>query len=137
MLKRVHLLQIDDAPSRFEPLVRAVTEAGMRVGWLDFRVAETSDALAAASATGVFRAVAVGDTETVSAKSRIGPAVTKDLIREYFQGCSVVLISGRETAASLHRRDDEWAVSSPGGKEKVFTTEGLVAALSRVRPFGS
>jgi hypothetical protein len=135
-LKRVHLLQIEDAPSRFEPLVRAVSKAGMRVGWLDFRSIETPDALAAASATGVFRAVSVGESSTVSVKSRIGPAVTKDLIREYFQGCSVVLISGRETAVSLHRRDDQWAVSSPGGEEEVFTTERLVAALRRVRPFG-
>jgi hypothetical protein len=135
-LKRVHLLQIEDAPSRFEPLVRAVSKAGMRVGWLDFRAIETPDALAAASETGVFRAVSVGESSTVSVKSRIGPAVTKDLIREYFQGCSVVLISGRETAVSLHRRDDQWAVSSPGGEEEVFTTERLVAALRRVRPFG-
>jgi hypothetical protein len=135
-LKRVHLLEIEDTPPRFEPLVRAVTEAGMRVGWLDFRAIETPDALAAASATGVFRAVSVGQTSTLSVKSRIGPAVTKDLIREYFQGCSVVLISGRETAATLHRRDDKWAVSSPGGEEKIFTTEKLVAALRGVRPFG-
>jgi len=59
----------------------------------------------------------------------------KDLIREYFQGCSVVLICGRETGPSLHRRDDKWAVSVPGGTEKIFTTEELVAALRRVRPF--
>ena len=135
-MKRLHLLRVEQGPAHFETLVRAGAERGLRIGWLEFGGSETPQPLAAAVGTGAFRAVAVGEQETLSVKTRSGPAVTRDLLREYFQGCRLVLVSGGDAPALLRSHGTQWEIVSPDGTKKSFGTAELVAALERVDPFG-
>jgi hypothetical protein len=134
-LKRIHLLRVEESPARFEELMRAATEKGLRIGWLEFEGTETPEPLAAAATSGAFRAVAVGEQETVSVKTRVGAAVMRDLLREYFQGCSLVLVSGDDALALLRSHETEWEVVSLDGAQKRFGTAELIAALKRMDPF--
>lgn len=136
-MKRVHRLRVDARPEHFKSLIKAATDAGIRIGWLEFGPATVSEPLASASAAGVFRSVQVGGAVTISVKMRKGPPVIRDLLREHFQGCSLILVSGGEAPAALRGGDDRWIVSAVDGAESTFTTDELVAALRRVRPFAT
>lgn len=133
-MRRVHQLGVAAGPEEFAHLVRAAGAAGMRVGWLTFAPPTPPESLARAAATGVLRAVSVGDRMTVAVKSRTGPANLKDLIREHFQGCDFVLILGGETPRRLRREDDSWVLSELEGAETTYSTEGLLAALRTPKP---
>lgn len=135
-MKRVHQLRVEDGPEHFKSLVKTARDAGIRIGWLEFGSATIPEPLASASATGVFRTVQVDEEVTISVKNRKGPPVTRDLLREHFQGCSLILVSGGEAPAFLRGDNDHWTVSALDGAESTFTTDELVAALRRVRPFG-
>ncbi|MEJ2084395.1 MAG: hypothetical protein P8Y44_01785 [Acidobacteriota bacterium] len=135
-MKRVHQLRVEDGPERFEGLVSAAASVGIRIGWLEFASSTVSESLASASAAGVFRAVQIDDGVTVAVKNRKGPVVMRDLMREHFQGCSLILVSGGEAPAVLRSVDDRWLVSNVSGVETTYTTDELVAALRKVRPFG-
>jgi len=95
-LKTPHLLRVDDAPGRFAPLIDAARALGLRIGWLDLGGATTPvpEALETAAALSVLRAVAVGEGRTVTVKPMRGAPVLKDLLREHFRGCVMVLVRG-------------------------------------------
>jgi hypothetical protein len=150
-----HLLAVVEPAARFAPLVQALAAAGMRTGWLELRPPEAmAPSLAAAVATGVGRAVAVGGSHSMAVKAMAGAPVLRDLLREHFAGCAVVLVlvSGSSAAAMppddwempLLAPDDgdsdAWAVKSAAGDPSVdavrhLDTAGLVARLRRPHPW--
>jgi len=74
---------------------------------------------------------------TVAVKPRAGDAVMKDLLREYFVGCSVVLVRGGEGLPRLSTEKGHWLLEVPGATSRRLDTDGLVAVLRKPRPFGS
>ncbi len=121
----------------FAPLLRAAVEAGLRVGWLELQAPpQPPEVLAAALDAGGERAVAVGEGWTVTARPRKGAARMRELMRQQFLGCALVLVRGEADAPSLAPAGEgAWRVSIPGGKERQLTVDQLVAALREPRPF--
>lgn len=136
-MRHVHYLLVDGEADDYLEVIEALRVEGIRVGWLDLRGAEVPAALTSACRTGVLRAVAVDDGVTVSAKPRRGGIVMKDLQREYFLGCSVVLIRGGEGMPRLAARAGRWRLSAPGEPPRTLDTARLVKLLRRPHPFGA
>lgn len=145
-MKAPHLLAVGEPPEAFAPLLGAARAAGVRIGWLELgEGAETAPLpapLAAAAGLGARRAVAAGGGASVAVKPLAGPPVLRDLLREHFLGCALVLVRGaaREragvTAADLPRlapAGEAWALELPGAPPRRLTTEELLAALRRPR----
>ncbi len=134
-MKAPHLLRVDRGPESFAPLFEASRSAGLRVGWLELATAEPPARLEAAAAMGALRAVAVGDGRTITVKPVRGEPVLRDLLREHFLGCALVLVAGDLDAPQLVPDGEAWLVSAPDGRGLRFDTPGLVRALRRPRPF--
>jgi len=139
-----HLLRVDDSPERFAALFAAVRAEGLRVGWLDLGAASAHprpQPLEAASTLGALRAVAVGGDRIVAVKPIKGAPVLRDLLREHFRGCALVLIRGESLLpelleiAVLRAVGDDWAVTAAGEAARAFTSAALAAALRRPRPW--
>ncbi|MEM8996306.1 MAG: hypothetical protein AAGF23_16080, partial [Acidobacteriota bacterium] len=105
-MQRIHLLRVEADADAFAPLVTELASRGERAGWLDWRPgdntpvadAPTAGPLADAAGLGVLRAVSISRAAAVSVKPASGPAVLRDVVREYFRGCRVVLVhAGSET----------------------------------------
>lgn len=135
-MKRIHLLSVEARADAFLELIEALGAEGRRVGWLDLGGAQAPATLAAASGAGVLRAVGVDDGVTVAVKPRKGAVVMKDLLREYFVGCSVVLVRGAEGLPRLLVAEGGWLLEVPGATARALDTASLVAALRKPRPFG-
>jgi hypothetical protein len=96
-MKLPHLLRVEAGAERFAPLIAAARDAGLRVGWLDLdSTAAAPPELEVAASLGVLRAVAAGPRRTIAVKPRRGTPVVKDLLREHFIGCGLVLVRGGE-----------------------------------------
>ncbi len=136
-------------PEAFAPLVAAARALGLRVGWLDLGLeTEPGAPLAAAAELGVLRAVAVGTGctghgRTVAVKPLAGAPVLKDLLREHFLGCALVLVRGATEASDallaaaprLSASADGYrlAGAAPGSPSVALTAEALAARLRRPR----
>ncbi|HKV09637.1 MAG TPA: hypothetical protein VJ725_15950 [Thermoanaerobaculia bacterium] len=139
-MKTPYLLQVEDSPETFRPLIDAARSQGMRVGWLELGAssAPVPESLGAAADSGVLRAVAVGEGRAVSVKPLRGAPVLKDLLREHFQGCVLVLVRGRlEGAPALTTDGDGWRISPPGLASRRSSTEDFIASLRKPNPSGS
>lgn len=141
-MKTPHLLRVEAGPETFLTLFAAARSLGLRLGWLEFEgaVEPLPASLDSAAALGALRAVAIGEGKTVTVKPRRGAPVLKDLLREHFAGCVLVLVEAEETAATglpLLRPDGEgWRVILPeSGGELAFTAEQLAAGLRKPRPW--
>jgi hypothetical protein len=133
-----HLLSVEDGPERFAALLAALREAGLRAGWLDLDPAATPpvpSGLEAAAAAGALRAVAAGGGRTVAVKPLRGEPVLRDLLREHFRGCALVLVRGPVPAPHLALDGGLWKIAPPGEAARAYTTTELVAALRRPRPW--
>lgn len=135
-MRRVHQLCAEQPPSEYASLVEAARQIGVRIGWWENITVTPPAPLAAPTDAGFFQSIAVGADATLSVKRRIGPAVARDLIREYFLGCDLVLMAGRAEYPCLKRLESGWVVTLPDGAENEFTTQELIAALRRPDPFG-
>ena len=140
-----HLLRVDDPPERFAALFAAARAEGLRVGWLDLTAASSEprpQPLEAACVLGALRAVATGGDRTVAVKPIKGTPVLRDLLREHFRGCALVLIRGASLPleppeiAVLRAAGEGWAVTAAGEAARAFTSAALAAALRRPRPWG-
>jgi hypothetical protein len=134
-----HLLRVEDPPERYAALIAAVRGEGLRAGWLDLppeAPAPLPEPLEAAARLGVLRAVAVAGDRGVSVKPIKGAPVLRDLLREHFRGCALVLVRGVIDAALLRPDGEGWIVTAPGEAARRFTTGDLAAALRRPRPWG-
>lgn len=135
-----HLLRVDGPPERYESLFAAVRAEGLRLGWLDLATSSPASApapLDTAAGLGALRAVAVTADRSVAVKPLKGAPVLRDLLREHFRGCVLVLVCGETSdIAVLQEAGEGWAVTAPGEAARAFTTAGLAAALRRPRPWG-
>ena len=136
-MKRIHLLHVVEPADVFESLIQAASNVALRIGWLDYATLEPPQSLASAITAGAFRAVSAGGRTTIAAKTRRGPARERDLIREYFRGCRLVLVAGDTTAPLLRTRELGWVVVPADGRELEFTTASLIEALRRPDLFSS
>jgi len=135
-MKRIHLLSVEAQADTYLELIEALRADGRRVGWLDLSGTRVPATLMAASGAGVLRAVGVDDGVTVAVKPRKGGVVLKDLLREYFVGCSVVLVRGGEGLPRLSAAEGGWLLEVPGATTRSLDTARLVATLRKPRPFG-
>ncbi len=136
-MKSPHLLRVEDAPDRFAPLIGAARALGLRIGWLDLGVTSSPIAgdLETAAGLGVLRAVSVGEGRTVAVKPLRGAPVLKDLLREHFQGCALVLVRGEIAAPALRIEDDAWLVTPPGAASRRYATADLALVLRKPHPW--
>ena len=134
-MKRIHLLRVEGPADRFEALVAAVRQDEGRVGWLDFGLSDpVPPSLAAPASLDVLRAVAVGPHLAIAVKPLRGEPVLRDLLREHFRGCRLVLIAGAADAPLLTPEGQNWTVTTASAARS-YTTDELVRALRRPRPF--
>lgn len=142
-MKTPYLLRVEDPPETFRSLIETARSQGMRIGWLDLgasseMTAPVPETLSAAADLGVLRAVAVGEGRAVSVKPLRGAPVLKDLLREHFQGCALVLVRGQlEDAPALAPENDGWRISPPRLASRRSSTEDFVASLRRPHPSAS
>ena len=136
-MKSPHLLRVEDAPDRFAPLIDAARALGLRVGWLDLGPAPSPipESLETAAGLGVLRAVSVGEGRTVAVKPLRGAPVLKDLLREHFQGCALVLVRGEINAPALRIEDGAWLITPPGSAARRYATADLALALRKPHPW--
>ncbi|HVF58721.1 MAG TPA: hypothetical protein VNJ70_02755 [Thermoanaerobaculia bacterium] len=136
-MKTPHLLRVEEGPERFAALVAAARAEGIRVGWLELAPAGPAPAtLEAAAALGCLRAVAVGERRAVAVKPIAGPPVLRDLLREHFLGCRVVLVRGELDAPALAADGEAWRVAPQSSPERTLTTPELLALLRKPHPWG-
>jgi hypothetical protein len=136
-VKVPHLLRVTDPPEVFAPLIEAARALGLRIGWLDLggAVSPLPEPLASAAALGVLRAVAVGEGRTVAVKPLRGGTVLKDLLREHFRGCVLVLVRGEVEAPVLAADGEAWRLSLPENASRRRSTVELAESLRKPHPF--
>lgn len=131
-MKAPHLLRVEDPPEAFAPLAAALAEAGLRFGWLELAPPPEPPArLEAAASLGALRAVAAGAGRTLAAKPVTGEPVLRDLVREHFLGCRLLLVRGAADAPLLTPDGDAWRLTRPGDAPERLTTLELLARLRR------
>lgn len=131
------MLRVDQAPAAFEPLVSALSQKRQRVGWLELEAASAVPSLDAAAQAGVLRAVAVGGGRCVAVK-RLRRPVLRDLLREHFSGCALVLVRVGGAAEpppftlqpTLYVSEDRFEIATAERRQS-FDLEALVASLGR------
>lgn len=139
-MKKIHLLRVDPGSNveDFRSLIDAVRADGGRVGWLCWRPDESADDQEL-STNGLLRHVEIDAAGSVARKTRTGPAVLRDVVREHFRGCRVVLVAGEGVGelAELPRPtavDDGYRVES-GESARKMSAEDLAARLRRPLSF--
>jgi hypothetical protein len=138
---RPHLLRVTASAECFGGLFATLAAAGLRAGWLELRRPDLlPPTLDAAANAGAVRAVAVGGDRSVAVKRMRGAPVLRDLLREHFAGCTLVLLAGDGAPAgapALSPDGEGWLVElpSPATTPLRLDTPGLVARLRRPRPW--
>lgn len=123
-MKWPHLLRAGGWNDAFGELIRAGREAGLRIGWLELASVESSpdrgvEAVAdPAVVAGAMRAVrvtplAAGGARVETRKLLAGAPVLRDLVREHFLGCALVLVAG--AGAEAHPNIAGRLQPAPGG----------------------
>ena len=142
-----HLLRVDRTVLEFAPLVAALRQDGLRAGWLEWSPLAAwqsgpaeAELFPGAGESDVLRAVRVEAGQTVVYKKLRGAPVLRDVLREHFRGCTLVLVhQRRETppidAPLLEKKEEGWQIAPPDGPAREMTTAALAAALRRPRPF--
>ena len=149
-MKRIHLLRVEDDVAAFSPMVEVARSRGLRIGFLDWSF-EQAPAVPA-PARGLMRHVKLEKGLATASKPMAGPPVLRDVLREYFSGCVLVLVrladgspepgetatvpslslgpSTGDAVPTLHiRRTGEVPL------DLVLGIDELVARLPRPRPF--
>ncbi len=149
-MRAPHLLRVTQEPARFAPLFAALAAAGLRCGGLERRRAGAPPpSLEAAAALGAARAVAAADGRSVAVKALRGAPVLRDLLREHFAGCALVLVAAAggdgeqpagplAAAPELQAEGERWRVilPTPAAAEHLDTPH-LLARLRRPRPWAT
>lgn len=141
-MKRIHLLRTDAGPDAVAGLIATARAEGLQVGWLDLDTSgpgPVPPSLDAATEAGALRAVSAGAGRTVAVKRPVGPPVLRDLLREHFLGCALVVVRAAGEGAVdlgelpvLEPAGDGWRIAG-GGEALDLTTGELVARLRRPR----
>ena len=133
-MKHIHLLRTTRDPVDFQPLFAAASALGLRIGWLDLEsTADAPPELKEAAAQGAFRSVGVTADRVLTVKPVKGATVVKDLLREHFAGCRLVLIRGNHDAPELPVAAGGYRVRFADGADKDFSAEALAKALRKPR----
>jgi hypothetical protein len=135
-VKRPALVAVDAAPEAFASLFEAARERGVRVGWLDLDAAAASPvpaALEGAAAAGALRAVAVADGRAVTVKPMRGAPVLRDLLREHFLGCALVLARGATGRPRLTPSAAGYRLETDGRRGVELDAGAALAELVRPR----
>jgi len=139
-MKSPHLLRVTLPPDRFVSLIEAARALKLRIGWLEWPgtpgECPVPSSLEVAAGLGVLRAVAVGEGRTMSVKPLRGRPVLKDLLREHFLGCALVLVRGEVDAPALEPDGDGWRLQLAENASRRLTTAELSEALRKPRPWG-
>ena len=127
------LLRVEAEAAVFAPLIDALAAVGRRCGWLDLATPPVPPPdLETAAGLGALRAVAAGGGWTVAVKRVKGALVLRDLLREHFAGCDLVLVKGEVEAAALAPSEGGfWVVKPVAGDARRLTTEELARRLRR------
>jgi hypothetical protein len=137
-LKVPHLLRVAEPPERFAPLIEAARAEGLRVGWLELEgaVEPVPETLGSAAGLGALRAVAIGAGRTVSVKPLRGAPVLRDVLREHFRGCALVLVRGEVDAPALRPEGAAWVLDVQGFAGQAFSTAELLSAFRSPKRLG-
>ncbi|HEV7668623.1 MAG TPA: hypothetical protein VGS22_08875 [Thermoanaerobaculia bacterium] len=136
-MKTPHLLRVEQGSAEFAPLFAAARSLDLRIGWLELGQIATPlpSSLEAAAGEGALRAVSVGGGRTVAVKPMKGAPVLRDLLREHFRGCALVLVRGEcADVPRLSAEGENYRVAS-GSVVRTFDAAHLAAALRRPRLF--
>jgi hypothetical protein len=127
-----HLLRVDAPPETFAPLITAARALALRVGWLELAAEQAPGplppSLGAAAGAGVLRAVALGGGTSVAVKALRGAPVPRDVLREHFAGCALVLVRGDLDVPRLAADGEAWRVTLDD-VSRPFSSEALARAL--------
>lgn len=136
-MRRIHLLRVAGEAHVFGPLLVAAAAAGLRVGWLELEAPPPPpEALRAVLRAGGERAVAVGADWTLAVRPRKGAAALRELLRQQFLGCTLVLVHGEVDAPTLEATEDGvWRVRVGEARERRLSVDQMLAALRQPRPF--
>jgi hypothetical protein len=133
-LKSPALVAVDGPPEAFAELFAAARERGVRIGWLELAAAEAVPAdLERAAAEGAQRAVAVGGGRAVVVKPLRGEPVLRDLLREHFLGCALVLVRGAEGRPRLVSAAAGYRLETAGSGGPELSAAAMLAELARPR----
>lgn len=150
-MKRVHMLRYDGEPSALAGLFAAVRAEGLRAGWLELGAGAMGSSaqgpdVGSAVEAGAFRAAAVAAGRVVSVKAIAGPPVLRDLLREHFLGCALVVVRPGRAASGfeadlgevpvLEAVEGRLRVTAPGQAALDLAPADLAARLRRPRPWG-
>ncbi|MCP4200642.1 MAG: hypothetical protein GY769_01750 [bacterium] len=137
-MKRIHILRTTSAAAEYESLFAAAADLGLRIGWLDLAGdAGIPAELEEAARLGALRAVGVTANRVVTVKPVRGAKVLKDLLREHFSGCRLVVIRGELEAPELEVALDGYRVRFEDGTAKDFSAKALARALRSPRLRGA
>ncbi len=129
-MKHIHVLRTTGDAADFRALFASSSALGVRVGWLDLDTeAGPPPQLEEVAELGVFRVVGVTAKRVVTVKPMHGATVLKDLLREYFVGCRLVVIRGELDAPELLAIPSGYRVRFEDGDEKDFSSDALARAL--------
>jgi hypothetical protein len=128
------LVAVEAGPAAFAPLVEAARRRGVRVGWLVLAPPPpVAGPLEEAAAAGVLRALAVGGGRAVAVKPLRGEPVLRDLVREHFLGCAIVLVQGRAGHPRLAPAPGGFRLETGPGRARDLEPEAALAELLRPR----
>lgn len=133
-MKTPAVVAVDAAPEAFAPLFAAATELGVRLGWLELAAPEPGPpSLERAAALGARRAVAAGGGRALSVKPLRGEPVLRDLLREHFLGCAVVLARGASGYPRLSVAADRLRLELAPDRARELDAAAALAELARPR----
>ncbi len=134
-MKAPALVAVEAAPEAFAALFAAARAAGVRLGWLDLAgpAAPAPPDLEVAAALGARRAVAIGGGRALTVKPLAGAPVLRDLLREHFLGCVVVLARGLEGWPRLEPEGESFRLRLAAERARRLDAADLLAELARPR----
>ena len=131
-MKAPALVAVDASPEAFAALFEAARARGVRIGWLDLasEVAPPLE-LAAATGAGAAKAVSARTGRTVAVKPTKGEPVLRDLLREHFLGCAVVLVRGHAGRPRLALEGQGARLELSADRSRLLAFDELLAELLR------
>ncbi|MEO8503861.1 MAG: hypothetical protein ABI609_08205 [Acidobacteriota bacterium] len=137
----IHLLRVDEPAQHFAAIFAAAQGLDLRVGWLELGLEITAEVpapipptLAEAAGLGALRAVGIGGGRSVAIKPMRGLPVLRDVVREHFRGCALVLVRAEVDLPILEAHSEGWRVRLDE-ESRAYNADTLAAALRRPHSF--
>ena len=134
-MKAPALVAVDEEPRAFLALFAAARERGVRVGWLDLaRDVEVPELLAGAVLAGASKVVSTAGGSSVAVKPMRGTPVLRDLLREHFLGCALVLVRGRDGRPRLAAEAETGTYRLELATERTLRLDAAALVVELLRP---